>query len=63
VFGVQSQPAVIQNRRFAKSPTDALTDLEVWCGLCQQIPVYWLDLRPLTHWRITVVPKWRPACR
>jgi hypothetical protein len=59
----QAYPAAHQNRRFAQSPTDALIDLKVRCRLRRQIPVCWLDLRPVIHLRITVSPQRWPACR
>ena len=62
MYGAQRQPAAIQIRRFAQSPTDALIDLKVRCRLCRQIPVR-LDLRPVTHLRITLIPQRWPARR
>ena len=62
MYGAQRQPAAIQIRRFAQSPTDALIDLKVRCRLRRQIPVR-LDLRPVTHLRITLIPQWWPARR
>ena len=51
VYGAQSHPTAIQNRRFAQSPTDALIDLIVRCGLRRQIPVR-LDLHNHSNGRL-----------
>ena len=56
-------PPASLSHRFASSPVDALIDLKVGCRLRCQIPVCWLDLRPVIHLRITVLPQWRPARR
>jgi hypothetical protein len=58
----QAYPATHQSRRLNPSPTAALIDLKVGCGLCGQIPVRF-DLQPVIHLRITVVPGRRPTCR
>ena len=59
---MQHYPAASLNRRFAQSPNDALIDLKVRCRLRRQIPVR-LNLRPVTHLRITVSPQRWPARR
>lgn len=63
VCQAQAYPAANQNRRLNQSPTDALIDLIVRCRLRRQIPVCWLDLRPVIHLRITVIPQRWSACR
>ena len=50
-------PPASLSHRFARSPVDALVDLKVRCRLRCQIPVCWLDLRPVTHLRIAVIPQ------
>ena len=63
VCQAQAYPAAFQNRRFNHSPVDALIDLVVGCRLRRQIPVCWLDLRPVIHLRIAVIPQRLPARR
>ena len=62
-YWAQSRPAASQNRRFARSPIDALIDLIVRCRLCRQIPIG-LNVHPLIRLRITtVIPQRWPARR
>ena len=63
VCQAQAYPAAFQNRRFNHSPVDALIDLVVGCRLRRQIPVCWLDLCPVIHLRIAVIPQRWPARR
>lgn len=57
----QVHPTAGVNRRFDLSPIYALIYLGVGCRLCCQIPVR-LDVHPVIHLRITVLPQWRTAC-
>ncbi len=57
-------PQCLRIHYFVPSPTDALINLKVGCRLRRQIPVCWLDLRPVIHLRITaVIPQRWPARR
>ena len=56
-----ASPRSCSNRLFTESPVDALIDLKVGCRLCRQTPVCWLDVRPVTHLRIAVIPQGWPA--
>lgn len=58
----QGYPAAHLNRRFDRSPVDALINLIVGCRLRSRIPVR-LDLHPVTHLRITVLPQRWPRAR
>jgi hypothetical protein len=62
MYRAQRHPAAIQNRRFDRSPIDALIDLKVGCGLCGQIPVRF-DLQLVIHLRITAVIPQRWSAR
>jgi len=52
----RAYPAAHQSRRLDPSPTDALIDLKVGYRRRCQIPACWLDLRPVIHLRVAVLP-------
>jgi hypothetical protein len=56
----QPYPAARLNGRVDQSPSGALIDITLGLRLGRQSPV-WLDLCPLTHLRVTVIPQQRPA--
>ena len=57
----QVHPQASLSRGFAQSSIDALIDIKFGGELCRRIPVR-LDLRPVIHLRITVLPQRWPAC-